>query len=244
MSLIKVLAIEDELPALKRLVKMIENHPNLVLAETARNAAEAEEKILKLLPDLILLDIQLKDTTAFELLSKVKKSFTGKIIFCTAYDQYALKAFDVQAIDYLLKPYSEERFNASIDRILAQNTQPDFKKLFELLDEKQSDLKTIRISEGNKNYFLNSDTLLYVIADGYYSYFILNNDKKMIRISLKKLEEILPNQFIRINKSTILNKNFILEMVLNKASSKVTMTDRNEFDVSDKYIVDFQRQFS
>lgn len=242
MNRIKVLAVDDEAPALRRLVMMIENHPKLDLVETARNSVEAKEKILKFNPDLVLLDIQLKDAMAFDVLSEIKDSFKGKIIFCTAYDQYALKAFDFQAIDYLLKPYSEERFHAAIDRITSEDEFPDLSKLMEILREKRNSSWSLIIPEGNKNYFLESEKLHYISADGYYSNFILENEKKMIRISLKKLEEILPENFVRINKSIIINQNFMIELTSNKSSSKLTMHDGNEFDVSDKYLKEFIRK--
>ncbi len=240
MNSIKTVAVDDEAPALRRLVKMIENHSNLTLIGTARNSIEAREIILKHNPDLLLLDIQLKDATVFDLLLEIQNSFSGKIIFCTAYDHFALKAFDFQAIDYLLKPYSEDRFKKSIDRMIQQKEKSDLVQLMKILSEKQKDSKTIKIPEGNKNYFLSADMLYYVSADGYYSNFILKNEKKLIRISLKNLEEILPEKFIRINKSTIINKEFISEMILNKSSSKIIMPDRNEFDISEKWLKEFQ----
>ena len=167
MKKIRTLTVDDEAPALRRLVKMVENHPKLDLMETARSAAEAKEKILKLNPDLILLDIQLKDATAFELLTEVQFYFNGKIIFCTAYDQYALKAFDFQAIDYLLKPYSEERFQIAIDRILKQNEKTDLTKMLQVLTEKSNFSELLKIPEGNKQYFIPIDSLYYVLAEGY-----------------------------------------------------------------------------
>ena len=240
MKKIRTLAVDDEAPALRRLVKMVENHPKLDLMETARSAAEAKEKILKLNSDLILLDIQLKDATAFELLTEVQFYFNGKIIFCTAYDQYALKAFDFQAIDYLLKPYSEERFQAAIDRILKQNEQTDLTKILEVLAEKSKSPEMLKIPEGNKQYFISIDSLYYVVAEGYYAQFVMGNEKKLIRISLKNLEEILPENFIRVNKSVIINKNCIAEMVVNKSSSKIKMPNKMEFEISEKYWGNFQ----
>ncbi|MBA5629872.1 LytR/AlgR family response regulator transcription factor [Moheibacter lacus] len=240
MKKIKTLAVDDEAPALRRLVKMIENHPKLELIETARNSIEAKEKILKFNPDLVLLDIQLKDATAFELLLEIQNSCKDKIIFCTAYDQYAIKAFDFQAIDYLLKPYSEERFQIAIDRILKQNEKTDLTKMLQVLAEKSKSSEMLKIPEGNKCHFIHTEFLYYVQAEGYYAQFVLKNEKKLIRISLKNLEEILPESFIRINKSIIVNKTFISEMVSNKSSTKITMPDKMEFDVSEKYLKYFQ----
>lgn len=240
MNLIKTIAVDDEAPALRRLVKMVKNHPDLDLVETARNAAEAKDKILNLNPDLILLDIQLKDATAFELLSEIQDSFSGKIIFSTAYDQYALKAFDFKALDYLLKPYTKERFNASIERILKKPGQTDLNQILQLLSNNSNFPELIQIPEGNKQYFIQADQLFYVEADGYYANFIMKNEKKSIRISLKNLEEILPENFIRINKSVIANKVFISEMVNHKSSAKIMMPDKKEFEISEKYLKDFR----
>ncbi|HLV24075.1 MAG TPA: LytTR family DNA-binding domain-containing protein [Moheibacter sp.] len=241
MKKFRTIAVDDEAPALRRLLKMIEENTDLQLIASAKSASEAKEVIIELKPDILLLDIQLKDATAFELLSEIKNDFSGKIIFITAYDQYAVKAFEYEAIDYLLKPYSQERFDIAINRIISKNEFPDLSKLIEIFQEKQNSSKSLMIPEGNKNYFLESEKLHYVSADGYYSNFIMENERKMIRISLKKLEEILPENFIRINKSIIINKNFIVELISNKSSSKLTMPDGNEFDVSDKYLEEFMR---
>lgn len=240
MKQISVLAIDDEMPALRRLVGMIESHPNLILAGTARNSVEAKEKILGSKADLLLMDIELKDATAFDLLANVKDAFEGDIIFCTAFDKYALKAFDFEAIDYLLKPYTQERFNAAIDRILKKEQKTDLHQLIALLKKSEADKKTLVIADGNKNYFLEKDRLCYITADGYYAHFISEDEKKMIRISLKKLEELLPENFYRINKSVIINKNFIKELVTHKTTSRIKMQDGHEFLVSGKSIDQFK----
>lgn len=234
MKTITVLAIDDEMPALRRLVGMVENHPNLILTETARSSAEAGEKIIRMNPDLLLLDIELKDATAFELLTRVKDRFQGDIIFCTAFDKYALKAFDFHAVDYLLKPYSQERFNTAVERIIKKEQKTDLNQIIALLKQSENRNKTLIIPDGNKNYFLDNEKLYYIVADGYYSNFILKDEKKMIRISLKKLEELLPENFVRINKSVIINKNFVTELIVHKTTSKIKMQDKNEFLVSGK----------
>jgi len=234
MKHIHVLAVDDEMPALRRLVSMIENHPGLTLIGTARSAKEANEKITQQKVDLLLLDIELKDATAFDLLSNVKDVFNGEIIFCTAFDQYALKAFDFYAVDYLLKPYTEERFNAAIDRVIKKEQKTDLNQIIALLKKSESNSKTLVIPEGSKNYFLDSEKLFYITADGYYAEFTSKEEKKIIRISLKKLEELLPENFIRINKSVIINKNFITELISYKTSTKIKMQDKNEFLVSGK----------
>ncbi|BFM45302.1 LytTR family DNA-binding domain-containing protein [Flavobacterium sp. CFS9] len=243
MKFINVLAIDDEMPALRRLVSMVESHPNLSLAGTARSFAEAKEKIMQINADLLLLDIELKDATAFDLLSSIKDVFKGDIIFSTAFDKYALKAFDFHAIDYLLKPYSQERFNTAIERIVKKEQRTDLSQFIELLKKSENSTRTLIVPDGNKNYFLDSDKLYYIVAEGYYANFMLENEKKMIRISLKKLEELLPDNFIRINKSVIINKKFIAELIVHKVTSRIKMHDKNEFLVSAKTVEKLKLKF-
>ncbi len=238
MNPLKTIAVEDEAPALKRLVKMIENHPKLHLLETAKTTKEAEDKILKLQPDLVFLDIQLKDASAFDLLSKIENRFSGKIIFSTAYDIYAVKAFEADALDYLLKPYSEERFAKAVDKAVSRIEAVDFGKILHQF-KNGFEHKTLIIPEGNKNHYIDNEKLMYLFSESYYTYFVLENERKMIRISLKKLEEILPENFVRINKSTIINKNYISEILRNKNTGKVILKDKNEFYISENFAGSF-----
>lgn len=236
MKTIKTLVVEDEAPALKRLIKMIENHPELKLMDTAKSMKEAEEKILKLKPEIIFLDIQLKDADAFELLSKINHHFSRKIIFVTAFDIYAVKAFDADAIDYLLKPYSEERFAKAVQKAVSkiektnlENILPRFRNDFD------KSFKTVIVPEGIKYHYIDNEKLIYLFSESYYTHFIFENERKMIRISLKKLDEILPENFIRINKSTIINKNYISEISHYKSGGKIILKDKNEFYISDNF---------
>ncbi len=243
MKLWRTIAVEDEAPALRRLIKMIEEHSGLELIETAKTAAEAKDKVLKLKPDLLLLDIQLKDAIAFDMLSEIEHCFSGKIIFITAYDQYAVKAFDYEAIDYLLKPYLQERFNTAVNRMILKNENINFSNLMATLKSfTLHPSKTITVPEGSKNHFIEKEKLQYLTADTYYTHFVLTNGSKMIRISLKKSEEILPDNFIRINKSTIVNKDFIIESYNHKNTAKITMADKKEFYVSEKFLHKFTKE--
>lgn len=240
MNILKTIAVDDEGPALRRLTQMVEENPALQLIDSAKSAAEAKDKIIQIQPDLLLLDIQLKDATAFELLSEIKNHFTGKIIFITAFDQYAVKAFEYEAIDYLLKPYTEERFNAAVSRVISKNEKTDLKDLMNLFKNHTVNFpKMLTIPEGVKNHFIVREKLQYVFSEGYYCNFISSDGKKIIRISLKKLEEFLPGNFIRINKSVIVNKDFIIESTHHKSSVKILMSDKNEFYVSENFIKNF-----
>ena len=244
MKQLSVLAVDDEGPALRRLVKMVEAHPQLHLTGVAKNALDAKNSIVNLKPELVLLDIQLKDATAFDVLSELEDDFQGKIIFITAYDQYAVKAFEYEAVDYLLKPYTQERFDTAINRVAVKNEFPNLKELIQLLKTTSvSDSKMLMIPEGAKSYFIEKDKLHYIYAEGYYANFMFEKEKKLIRISLKKLDDLLPENFIRINKSAIINKEFIVEIITHKTTSKVIMPDKNEFYVSDTFAKAFRKSF-
>ncbi len=156
MKKIETLAIDDEGPALRRLQKMIHAHPLLVETGYAKSSIEAIEKIITLKPQLLLMDIQLKDATAFEVLSAVQFIFEGKIIFITAYDHYAVQAFEVEALDYLLKPFTEERFKTAVNKALDKTEATSIKKLIHLIQKQTSpESNTILIPEGVKNYFFD-----------------------------------------------------------------------------------------
>ena len=113
----RAIIIDDERLARKELNNLLENYPEIEIVDQAVNADEALEKIIQLDPELIFLDIQMPGKTGFELLEELEK--VPKVIFTTAYDAFAIKAFDVNALDYLLKPIQEERLKDTINKVLA-----------------------------------------------------------------------------------------------------------------------------
>ena len=113
----RAIIIDDERLARKELNNLLENYPEIEIVDQAVNADEALEKIIQLDPELIFLDIQMPGKTGFELLEELEK--VPKVIFTTAYDEFAIKAFDVNALDYLLKPIQEERLKDAINKVLA-----------------------------------------------------------------------------------------------------------------------------
>jgi len=241
MKTYSVVAVDDEAPALRRLEKMVNNHPLLELVGSARNSVEAKTKVLQWSPDILLLDIQLKDATAFDVLREVKDYFDGTVVFVTAYDQYAIKAFEFEAIDYLLKPFTEERFLNAVNRIISRNRKTQLDDLMAWLQKEPiQEKKMIVIPEGVKHYFIEKDKVYYISSEGYYSHLIMKEDRRLIRISLKKLDQLLPDHFIRINKSTIINLYQIKEFLTYRSTIKVIMPDGIEFSVSELYAADFK----
>ena len=210
MKQLKTLVVEDEGLARRRMEKMVNEHEQLELLEhSARNGHEALRRITEYQPELIFMDIELKDSNAF----------------------------DVEAVDYLLKPYTEERFRKAVQRVLAreENHNLDEMKLFLERNLTHNTQQKLVIPEGNTKHFLDGDSVHYIFGQGYYANIVMGHQKKLVRISLKALSSLLPSNFCRINKSTIINKSHIRELVRNKHSLKVIMQDQNEFYVTDNY---------
>jgi two-component system, LytTR family, response regulator len=216
-QLFKAIVIDDE-PAARRLMKnLLQEHAAVVqvIAE-AGNGKEAVQKIEELNPDLIFLDIQMPDLTGFEVIEKLSRK--PNIIFTTAYEQYAIKAFETFSIDYLLKPIKEERLSQSIEKLKQfgrLNTSLDVAGLQEIIRQFQAPTKTtaLTIKSGDRIILLRFETIAYLEADDKYVYvYTADGQKYLTDQSLASLSEKLPSQFYRIQKSYIINKDKIREM--------------------------------
>lgn len=236
MKVLQALVVEDEGLSRRRLEKMVLRHNNLnLIPDSAKTGVEALRKIKNYDPDLIFMDIELKDFNAFEILTKLGE-IPAKIIFVTAFSDYAVKAFEVEAVDYLLKPFTYDRFLKAVSKVTAREEKMDLDKIKKILLDPRSDTQnTVVIPEGNTSYFMDGNTIEYIYSQGYYVNFVIPNQKRLIRISLKALEGILPSNFLRINKSTIINRFHIKELVKNKSSLRITMKDGNDFNISELY---------
>lgn len=215
MHSLRTFLVEDEPPALRQLESLVQAHPRLEWVGSASSGHQALKQIPSLSPDLLILDINLKDQDSFEVLDQLGSSLSCKILFITAYAKYAARAFRVQAIDYLLKPYDEQRFQEAIDRVMQQQGLEQAKQA---LDTLTSSLipQPIIIAEGSHQHFFSHEEILYIQAESYYATFFLNDaSKKMLRVSLKELESILPPHFFRINRSIIINKFHLKEITRN-----------------------------
>lgn len=215
--LFKAIVIDDE-PAARRLMKnLLQEYADTVqvIAE-AGTGKEAVQKIEELNPDLIFLDIQMPDLTGFEVIEKLSRK--PNIIFTTAYEQYAIKAFDTFSIDYLLKPIKEERLGQSISKLKQfgrLNTSLDVAGLQEIIKQFQAPAKTtaLTIKSGDRIILLRFENIAYLEADDKYVYvYTLDGQKYLTDQSLTSLSEKLPSQFYRIQKSYIINKEKIKEM--------------------------------
>jgi len=196
---------------------LLEEHADVVevIAE-AGSGGEAVRKIEELRPDLIFLDIQMPDLTGFEVIEQLSTKPT--VIFTTAFEQYAIKAFETFSIDYLLKPIKQERLKQSIEklRLLGRlNTSINLASLQEVIKQIQAPPKTtaLTIRTGDRIILLRFDNISYFEAeDKYVLVFTIDGQKYLTDQSLSTLSEKLPSQFYRIQKSFIINKDKVKEM--------------------------------
>jgi two-component system LytT family response regulator len=213
----RVLIIDDEPAARRIIVRMMEDYKDsLHLAGEADNGAIAIQMINDIKPDLLFLDIYLQDMTGFEVLQNIRCQ--PSIIFTTAYDQYAIKAFEEMAIDYLLKPIREERFKASILKLQtlgnrsAKYELESLNKLIEKIHVKKT-WTAFPVKIGEKIILIPFETIAYLEADDkYVKIFTDTGVKYLTDIPLNKLVDKFPPEFIRIQKSYIINKTKIKEL--------------------------------
>lgn len=218
--LFKTIIIDDE-PAARRLMKSLlsEYTDRIEVIGEAGTGREAIEKIHALRPDLIFLDIQMPDLTGFEVLEQLQ--YKPSIIFTTAYEQYAIKAFENFSIDYLLKPIKEERLEQSIrklsefGKIDTRGPGIDVAGLQEIIRQLQAPPKAtaLPVKIGDRIILLRFEQIAYMEAEDKYVYiYTTDGNKHLTDQTLSTLSEKLPPQFYRIQKSYIINKDRIREM--------------------------------
>ena len=192
--------VDDERLARAKLRSMLADFPNIQIVGEADSVAEALIAIEKTNPEIIFLDIQMPRASGFDLLEKIQTDL--KIIFVTAYDEYALRAFDVNALDYLLKPVSFSRLAQTIERL--GQTPVIAEKKFEYDD-------FIFVNSARKSKFIKIKTIKCILAADVYSEILINENEKFLLLkSLSEWENRLPaKNFLRIHRSTIINLEFV-----------------------------------
>lgn len=195
--------VDDERLARKELRSLLAEFGEISIIGEAENLTEAVELIQIKKPDVVFLDVQLQSENGFNLLERIEKDF--KLIFVTAFDAFAIRAFEINALDYLLKPVNPERLAKTLERLLEYEEKPDTVwRKFEYEDR-------LFIELGERAKFLKINSIKCICADGDYSQVFTDDSKKhLVTKSLKEWEERLPEKyFVRIHRSTIVNLEFI-----------------------------------
>src|ERR1043165_1655775 len=231
--------VDDEKLARDLLREYIENYPEIEVIGEADQGTDAVEKIDKLKPDLVFLDVQMPGMTGFDVLEDIEHE--PYVIFVTAYDQYAIKAFEKNAVDYLLKPLDEERFRVAVNRALKRKTA-DNGSVEELLRSIKADrgknFEThIFVQKSEKLFNLPVEEIVYLEASGDYTVITTKNDQFVSSSGIGKLEEIMdPDTFIRVHRSTIINLNCLKEIERHfNGGMTVKMQSGKSFPVSRTY---------
>lgn len=231
----RTIIIEDEGAARRRLEGIINKSPLLNLAGSASSGGQAIELLNREEADLLLMDIQLKDMTAFEVLSTIEKDYSGRIIFITAYNDFAVKAFEVFAVDYVLKPYTEERLMQAIERCIKSKSLPG-KEVFAILQTLHFPNK-ICIPEGKTSHLFEKNQIEWIEADGYHSIIHTSDgNEHLIRILLKNICQLLPASFIRISRSIVINKDHVITFKDGTNETYFKLTCGKEFSGKSDYL--------
>ena len=234
MKKIRTLVIDDEPLARARIIKLLGSYDFISILGECKNGKEAQKSISNYKPDLIFLDIQMPDLNGFEVLNNIDpKPF---IIFVTAFDQYALQAFDVRAVDYLLKPYDNDRFEQALLHAKAQIQLKEnavlHTKMVQLLQshqQQQSDeLMYITLKEKGRTIQLPTNDICYIEAEGNYLNLYTEHKTHLLRQTMQELENLLNKaHFLKIHRSILINTNY-LKSIKYKGNNQYSFTLNND----------------
>ncbi len=200
----KALIIDDERLARKELMNLLEAHPSVEIVGEAMNADEAEKMIEELNPDLLFLDIQMPGRTGFQLLESLDSA--PMVVFTTAYDQHALKAFEVNALDYLLKPIVAERLSEAVHKVMEKERI----KIGKLGEKKLGLEDQVFVKDGERCWFVSLANVRMFESDGNYIKVYFDANRPMIHKSLNALDEKLDERaFFRASRKHIVNLSWV-----------------------------------
>ena len=240
---IKAIIIDDERLARNELKKLLLEHPEVTIIEEAANANEGIEKIESFNPDLIFLDIQMPGKTGFDLLAELERA--PKVIFTTAYDEYAFKAFEVNALDYLLKPIEPKRLSDAIHKVQAELAKEQL-GLQGANKGPLTDMDQVFVKDGERCWFVKLSEVRLFESVGNYAKVFFGTNKPLVLKSLNALEERLDERiFFRANRKHIINVKWIekIEPYFN-GGLLVELKGGEKIEVSRRQTVKFKEMMS
>jgi two-component system LytT family response regulator len=237
--MIKCVIVDDEQLARQLLVEFLSEYSDIEIVAECSSGKEAIVKIDELGADLVLLDVQMPGVDGFDVLENIKTS--PFVIFCTAYERYAVRAFDKNAIDYLLKPLDQRRFRQAINKATERisNNDSNFMNIL-------ADIKTSSHSDYSQNLFVQKseklvnipvDSIVHIEASKDYTIITTDTDQYLSSSGISKLEEKLdPQNFMRIHRSTIININMMVDIErLSNNTLAASMENGKVFTISRSY---------
>lgn len=256
MEKIKTLVVDDEADAREGVELLLQKVIDIELINTCKNGIEAIDMINNFDIDLMYLDIQMPVVDGFEVIESVPQNRLPAIIFTTAYDQYTLKAFEVHALDYLLKPFTDARFYESLEQakkiIGNSKIQKKQQELIKIVSDRNInksespqiipytdpiEMNRLIVKEGGQVHFLNLGDIHWIEAYDYYVKIHVKDRFYLLRKSMKKMSDLLPeDHFVRIHKSSIINLQYVKSMnMLNNGEYEIQLASGVAVKVSRGY---------
>jgi two-component system LytT family response regulator len=233
----KALIIDDERLARLELRRLLAAHPGLQVVGEAGNAIEGRAAIEELAPDLVFLDIQMPGGSGFDLLASLDDP--PAVVFTTAFDQYALRAFEVSALDYLLKPIEPQRLAHAVNKVLRQADVPkDGAK-----DKPVAQDGKVFIKDGERCWFVALEQIVLFESEGNYTRVYFDRHRPLLLRSLNQLETRLdPERFLRVSRRQIVNLDFVVGIAPSSAGSMVlTLKDDLKVPMSRRRAAQFRQ---
>lgn len=244
MKALRTILIDDERLAREELKMLLNEHIEIEIVAEAQNGEEGIAKIKEFNPDLIFLDVSMPGMTGFEMLKQLEDA--PQVIFVTAYDEFAMKAFDLQAIDYILKPIDATRLAQSIKKAVSENSLDDDILLLERKTRVLNPEDKVFIKDGEKCWFLELDKIRMLESDGNYVKVYFDQFRPMVLRSLNGFESRLnPEHFFRANRKFIINLNHVVSVeTWFNGGLKVELSKGEKIEISRRQAIKFKEVFS
>jgi two-component system LytT family response regulator len=244
---IRTIIVDDEKLARSRLRRMLAKTESIEVVGEAANGKDALDVIRESDPDVLFLDIRMPLLSGFEMLQELDKS--PYIVFTTAYDEYALRAFEENAVDYLLKPISEEKLDRAISkvkRILEKGSviHPDLEQLLQTIQKKEDIIRRFSVKVGDRIFIVPEDEIVFFHAEDKYTFLNTADESTIIPFTLKELESRLDSDmFIRVHRSFIVNIEQIgLMHRWFGGRIRLKMKNGKEITISQHYVGEFKKK--
>jgi len=217
---IRTLVVDDEELARDRMQSLLAEQPDVEIVGVCTDGPSAVETIDKTQPDLVFLDVQMPGMDGFEVIDNIDKNHAPAVVFVTAHDAHALRAFEIHALDFLLKPFDQTRFEKALDRARGHlnvdrtgGLDPRLVSLLEELHEERKYSERLIVKSGGRVFFVRTEEIDWVEASGNYVKIHAKSEAHLLRESMKNMEGKLdPKTFVRIHRSAIVNIDRIKEL--------------------------------
>lgn len=247
MTPLRVLTVDDEPLVRRGVARFLEQSPDVTWIGEARDGAEAVALIERHAPDLVLLDVQMPEMDGFEVLAQIEPDRRPAVVFITAYDQYALRAFEVHAVDYLLKPFDDDRLATAIararERLAAPPGEDGVDALVREHRAQRTRVERFMVRSGGRIYFVDAREVDWFEAADNYVRLHVGDRPHLVRDTIKHLASKLdPSLFVRIHRSTIVNISRIRELrPLPSGDGDIVLSDGVTLRLSRSFREPFER---